>query len=81
VWLGIQSLSCVILCIIFKMLTDGDKCSNSLKWSTVINLTCSGETKLRHETTNFTLCTHVFNWQTPKACEILVIIHLKNEYL
>lgn len=55
------------------MLTDGDKCSNSLKWSTVINLTCSGETKLIHETTNFTSCTHVFNWKTPKACEILVI--------
>ncbi|XP_060881160.1 cation-independent mannose-6-phosphate receptor isoform X2 [Metopolophium dirhodum] len=51
--------------------TDGDNCSNSLKWSTVINLTCSSETKLIHETTNFTLCTHAFNWKTPKACEIL----------
>ncbi|XP_060841059.1 cation-independent mannose-6-phosphate receptor [Rhopalosiphum padi] len=51
--------------------TDGDNCSNFLKWSTVINLTCSGESILIHESTNFTLCIHVFNWKTPKACEIL----------
>ncbi|KAF0758761.1 cation-independent mannose-6-phosphate receptor [Aphis craccivora] len=50
---------------------DGDNCSNALKWSTVINLTCSSESKLIHESTSFTLCIHVFNWKTPKACEIL----------
>lgn len=59
------------------MLVDGDNCSNSLKWSTIINLTCSSESKLIHESTNFTFCIHVFYWKTPKACEILVIINLK----
>lgn len=63
------------------MLTDGDNCQNSFKWSTVINLTCSGETKLIHKLTNFTLCTHTFHWKTPKACEILVVINLKNVFL
>lgn len=64
--------------MIFKMLTEGDNCTNSLKWSTVINLTCSGQTKLIHKSTNYTLCTHAFDWKTPKACEILVIINFKN---
>lgn len=63
------------------MLTDGDNCSNSLKWSTMINLTCSDESKLIHESTNFPLCTHVFDWKTPKACGITVIISLKNVYI
>ncbi|XP_025206725.1 cation-independent mannose-6-phosphate receptor isoform X2 [Melanaphis sacchari] len=50
---------------------NGDNCSNSLNWSTVINLTCSDESKLVYESTDITLCIHVFNWKTPKACGIL----------
>lgn len=58
-------------------------CKNSLKWSTVINFSCSLKSNLIHETTNRDLCIHVFNWKSPKACETLVvdriIIYTKNE--
>ncbi|XP_050439703.1 cation-independent mannose-6-phosphate receptor-like isoform X2 [Adelges cooleyi] len=51
--------------------TGGANCKNSLKWSTVINLMCSHESQLIHNSTNELLCVHIFIWKTPNACAVL----------
>lgn len=63
--------------ILLKLLfSDGANCKNSLKWSTIINFSCSYESELIHVSTNFTSCTYIFQWETREACESLVTVNL-----
>ncbi|VVC44230.1 Hypothetical protein CINCED_3A025444 [Cinara cedri] len=51
--------------------TDGANCVDSVKWSTIINFTCSDESLLIYDSTNSNYCVHVFQWKTHTACKIL----------
>lgn len=68
-------ISIYLKCLLFA---DGLTCKNTLKWRTIIHFTCSDESQIIHDSTNFTSCTYVFKWKSRKACEISVIYKILN---
>lgn len=72
--ISINSLWCISLtCLLF---VDGAICTNSVKWSTIIHFICSDKSLLIYDSTNSSLCIHVFQWKSRIACKHTVIINL-----